>query len=772
MINFEWCRKGKYEVQIELACYKIDEQHPLLDGFSEKLFNVDGQNVKYAIKTGVNKLEKNRWETTPDRPFVITGTVGERWPVKLKDLTSYDVNIENIEIRPIKVSTLDPSNQEFLVASHIPLGKKFKVIPKWAFQKDGTIDESQVLIANLETSKISHMDGDYIVAKHIDGYPEYMEIPEDIRNTKEIATLYSPRIINGSVMQNTYDHALTKEEILAKYNDESKIIVLSENSIEGNEIYIYDENSKKNDYIDKKAIKISSNITSIDGAFADCHLLVKIYLSKKKKKIGDGTFKNCENLREINLQNIKKIGKFAFLNCQNLEDIELANVEEIDDQAFNNCQKLKKVVADKVKHIGEYAFCNCHSLKIASFNIVETIQTATFFNCNNLENINIRNVKDIGNIAFYGCKKLQRILLDNVQIIRESAFMQCNSLSKVVLSDNKIIICSGVFNECENLKKINLETVAKIESGAFINCHKLETANLENAKEIDFGAFNSCNSLVEVKLPYYSEEIHEYAFYNCPNLKDIKHILYIPNNLEPWRDIFEANLKICNNIIFSNESITSPFVSKFGGCPYMLKEDKWPLDYKGDPLLFYCQINFAEMPELDDFPKSGILQIFYTSIEDGMEDIMSAKCKYIQDNEIIYEEELLIDKLPYENIDGYHSLIRCPKRILFNKSFDTINGNCREHDRIIELIEEESNNTVSFHEVINYTNQFCFSKVGGNPSYTQYVGSDYEDYILLFQICDSYDNPIGDGGSVQFMIKKEDLLKCDFSHVVVYCSGC
>lgn len=211
--QLEWCRKAKYNVQIERACYKIDENHPLLEGFEEKTFD-DGI---YAVKSGTNELEQNSWTTNPDRPYVITGTVGERWPVKPSNISAYDVNEEDITIEPLTISTKDPSDQEFLVACHIPLDKKIKVISKWAYKDDGSIDESQVLVSNAEDSKISHADGDYIVAKHIDGMPEYMQLPEEQRNTKEAATLYSPRIINGSVMATTYDHAFTQEEIKNKY---------------------------------------------------------------------------------------------------------------------------------------------------------------------------------------------------------------------------------------------------------------------------------------------------------------------------------------------------------------------------------------------------------------------------------------------------------------------------------------------------------------------------------------------------------------------------
>ena len=217
MYELEWCRKAKYNVQIELGCYEIDEEHPLLEGFEEVEFERDGEFKKYAVKSGTNDLEQNSWRTNPDRPYIITGTVGERWPVKPSNLTAYKVDPSEITVEPITISTKDPDDQEFLVACQIPLDQKIRVVTKWAFRSDGTIDESQIITSNMESSKVSHEDGDYIVAKHIEGAPEYMELPEQARNTKEAATLYSPRIINGSVMMTTYDHASTKEQITNKY---------------------------------------------------------------------------------------------------------------------------------------------------------------------------------------------------------------------------------------------------------------------------------------------------------------------------------------------------------------------------------------------------------------------------------------------------------------------------------------------------------------------------------------------------------------------------
>ena len=200
-----------------MACYEITENSPLLEGFEERVFNINGVETKFAVKSGFNVLEQDNWTTSPDRPFILTGTVGEKWPVKSSNMSAYDVDPSTIGVKPVTISTKDPSVQEFLVAFYIPEGMTVRIVPRWAFSNDGTVDESQVRIANSESSLVSHNGGDYVVAKHIPGQPEYMELPEEQRNTKEAAKLYSPRIINGSVMKTTYDHALTQYEIVTKY---------------------------------------------------------------------------------------------------------------------------------------------------------------------------------------------------------------------------------------------------------------------------------------------------------------------------------------------------------------------------------------------------------------------------------------------------------------------------------------------------------------------------------------------------------------------------
>ena len=212
MNNFEWCRKKKYEVEIELGCYLLTNDMTLIDGFFEKEFN----GKKYAIKNGNNILEQNEWTTSPDKPYIITGTYGEKWPIGLEELNSYDVKPFNIGIIPIKIATKDSDEQEFLIAYKVDEKvTNTMVIPENAFMGDG-IDTHRILLVNSPLSQIPHNGGDYIIAKHIPGKPEYMDYPEEQRNSRYAANLYKPRVINGSIMESTYDHALTQNEIIEK----------------------------------------------------------------------------------------------------------------------------------------------------------------------------------------------------------------------------------------------------------------------------------------------------------------------------------------------------------------------------------------------------------------------------------------------------------------------------------------------------------------------------------------------------------------------------
>lgn len=52
--------------------------------------------------------------------------------------------------------------------------------------------------------------------------------------------------------------------------------------------------------------------------------------------------------------------------------------------------------------------------------------------------------------------------------------------------------------------------------------------------------------------------------------------------------------------------------SYLGGHPYWPEGSQWP-NYRGEPMSFVCQINFAEVPPLPGYPTEGLLQWFVGS---------------------------------------------------------------------------------------------------------------------------------------------------------------
>ena len=53
--------------------------------------------------------------------------------------------------------------------------------------------------------------------------------------------------------------------------------------------------------------------------------------------------------------------------------------------------------------------------------------------------------------------------------------------------------------------------------------------------------------------------------------------------------------------------------SKFLGTPYLPVGTDYPKDKDGKPLVLWAQLNFSEIPHLDDYPENGIVQFFVSA---------------------------------------------------------------------------------------------------------------------------------------------------------------
>lgn len=132
------------------------------------------------------------------------------------------------------------------------------------------------------------------------------------------------------------------------------------------------------------------------------------------------------------------IGARAFKDCKNLKDVNL-KVCVVEDEAFMNCISLKEVDTT-IK--GERAFMGCSALETASQRGL-SIPSNTFKNCGSLRSVYFDERYDsasvqtaeIGEEAFYGCTSLHDIRLHRkVNKIGDRAFYGCSSLSSIYLA--------------------------------------------------------------------------------------------------------------------------------------------------------------------------------------------------------------------------------------------------------------------------------------------------------------------------------------------------
>src|SRR5262249_16262864 len=84
----------------------------------------------------------------------------------------------------------------------------------------------------------------------------------------------------------------------------------------------------------------------------------------------------------------------------------------------------------------------------------------------------------------------------------------------------------------------------------------------------------------------------------------------LPPELEQFRPALEASKLDYVRIKVNRHQGTKPWASKFRGIPYRLKADAGPGGRDDVPLYLLAQINFADMPPLAGYPRSGILQFF------------------------------------------------------------------------------------------------------------------------------------------------------------------
>ncbi len=224
--------------------------------------------------------------------------------------------------------------------------------------------------------------------------------------------------------------------------------------------------------------------------------------------VGDGAFEGCRALQSVTIVGgqEKTFGNGVFKDCISLIDVNVDNLTEMGDYTFFGASKLQRAyIYGNALTLGNYAFAGTPIREIELDGVI-AIGGGAFYGCTQLESIDLDGVLFIGAYAFTGCEGLTSVLLEKVAFVGDYAFTNCTNLSVAVLpiakggeESKQVQIGDYAFAGCEKLIFANLDGAVAIGDGAFMNT-SLTAVRIDNAKTIGDGAFAGIPTLKNIQI--------------------------------------------------------------------------------------------------------------------------------------------------------------------------------------------------------------------------------------------------------------------------------
>jgi uncharacterized protein YwqG len=289
-------------------------------------------------------------------------------------------------------------------------------------------------------------------------------------------------------------------------------------------------------------------------------------------------------------------------------------------------------------------------------------------------------------------------------------------------------------------------------------------------------------------------------------VKQSKNRLTLPTSLEQYRDRLEATVKPYIEIQPRLTKKATLWQSKFAGLPYLPKGVDYPKTPQGDYLYLLAQINFSEVPNLEGFPRQGILQFYLAEDElygkdfDNQTNQTGFRVLFFSEPEPD-ESKLVTDfdflpslwdrneyYIPFQAKSNYSPDLSECFSLKFKQKLAPItlrDYHCKKLIGSDFLAEPDSDADESMEKKYYQTREEYFKRyeaghrLGGYPFFSQRdprsALSEDEGYILLLQIHNEHTRKIevmwGDMGVCNFFIKPSSLAQLDFSDVL-YCWEC
>ncbi len=233
-------------------------------------------------------------------------------------------------------------------------------------------------------------------------------------------------------------------------------------------------------------------------------------------------------------------------------------------------------------------------------------------------------------------------------------------------------------------------------------------------------------------------------------------------------------------LVLTGDAPNTAAGSRIGGAVWLPEGASWPVDRSGKRMTFLAQIDFAEMPRLPDYPVSGVVQFFI-----ARDDLYGANFENPQqsDFKVVYHEDVSgpgrLETGPVSAgvryVDDFSPLApamvtRGVKLAATAITHKPEIGQWQFHEAIGKDLAEAEHDAL-YDDVYNDDARYESNwRVGGHPEFTQSdwrYDTEYRDVDrVLLQLWTSNGVMMwGDSGQGHFAMRREDLLKRDFSKV-------
>ena len=272
---------------------------------------------------------------------------------------------------------------------------------------------------------------------------------------------------------------------------------------------------------------------------------------------------------------LQRVGKWAFSGCSGISSLSLpSSMLEIGDGAFRWCSGMESVTfANGIRTIGCEAFMNCTRLsEVVLPPSVTLIATNAFRVCSLLSSVRIESEHaEIQDWAFWGCSSLRSLYLsDGVWRVGNRAFDSAQLEDGLVVRGTTVVGFAATHATAVNVT----EGVTEIESNVFDDYSFTDLYLPSTIERIASRAFKYCHDLRRITLHSGLVDIAEDAFYQCPNIDEIRVVDGIITNAVPlsWPSRYPRFGKLYgDNLILA---LTGPSCkTSFDGSPMYVWQD-------------------------------------------------------------------------------------------------------------------------------------------------------------------------------------------------------